>query len=153
MDFIIDTTGNLNNNSHQSSTNSVVKDILKEYKESLLQNNLNTKTLKKSIYEEFSEEMGWGQQKKKVIGNNLESSTLEVTENIDAILQKSAIITPEFEQLHRVPSIGVSEKKLRDRRRVSKLNHCNISQQKLFLFRRNNKKLKEKNGLVCPQQK
>lgn len=117
MDFIIDTTGNLNNNSHQSSSNSVVKDILKEYKESLLQNNLNTKTHKKSIYEEFSEEMGWGQQKKKVIGNNLESSTLEVTENIDAILQKSAIITPEFEQLHRVPSIGVSEKKLRDRRR------------------------------------
>lgn len=80
-----------------------------EYQITLKSNNINLATNEKpTVIQKESVEKKW-------IPNATKSSGVDIKE----ILKKS-VITPEFENLHSVPAYNLSDKKLRELRKVCK---------------------------------
>lgn len=98
---------------------------MNEYKTSLNGNDERTEIKEKetpSVQKQQKEEKSRNRNTKKL---NVVSKT-----DVQEILKKS-IITPEFEKLHSVPAYDISEKKLRELRKV--LLHTNNSINFLLL--------------------
>lgn len=95
----------------ENSGNSIISQLLAEYKSSLTSKLLN---VKKETQKNNNNNNVNCMSKKQGNVQNLSFRKVDVQE----ILKKS-VITPDFEKLHSVPMYDVADKKLREQRRVS----------------------------------
>ncbi|XP_018328569.1 deoxynucleotidyltransferase terminal-interacting protein 2 [Agrilus planipennis] len=111
MDFIIDTVGDLKDDTAQN--NSVTKQLLEEYKESLKNEKERPNASEKrphGVEDEFN--LFSKDVKLSKFSSKKEKQTYLRKKQLEDVLKKS-VITPDFESLHSVPPYEVSKKRLR----------------------------------------
>ncbi|KAJ8919078.1 hypothetical protein NQ315_012062 [Exocentrus adspersus] len=124
MNFVIDTIGESVNNDEQrneSAHNSFINELFKDYENSLAVQNVRKSegnTIVQEILYDLKRDYNKHSRRTPVPPSNFQE--LEKETEITKILNKSRVLTSEFEKLHAIPPIQESDKKLKYLRKIDR---------------------------------